>query len=648
MAETPQQTPAASPAPPAPPDPSTIQSILDPIKVDKQVKAKAWNAWHSAKSPEQFKQDFDALDLPKESKAALWNAKFKPHQKLPKPEGFFATHEKTREAILGAFSGIGVPETQTPIRDLGRGLVKTFDLKPQGKDEMAAVSAGLPLPVYRLAKGMVQQAYGLSEEALSSVDWKNFKLKPENLPRTAHGLAGLTTMVASFLLGGKKAPEVVESAPAVAKAAVRSPGMLAQEIAGAGVEPVARAAERRAGTVEGLQEGYHDAQAKAQRTYAEKTAEHSDKVAKMHEEHVQKTLEAKGARADQAKLAARKQSLTRGREEYGKLVGDNVESTHAATRGALDQRWNGLRDRVGPDTPLNSVALSNAVEEGRATLQGAPADLKVFNDLMNQMESSGGEVEEHIDTAEGAKPKLRPLTWDEGRTHFSALGDKLYSGELPGNVYRAVKKVRESLDSELSRAAEESVTEKEGASAGAKVKKEYGQLKSDWKQYMEDWHDLRSMATGGSPLARVFRSADAGVTEGLILGKFGDRLLETLARYTDHGAAPKLMQKLRMMDASLKALPKAGKIPDLPKSLELPAPPKLKEVEPPKLPPPVDPALIRRHKLEDMAGRPFRWYDLFPPYLLEHILLKSPRVREYVANIPRKADAASLAAQGDK
>jgi hypothetical protein len=463
---------------------------------------------------------------------------------------------------------------------------------------------------------------------------------------------------------------------------VRSPGILAQEVAGAGVEPVARAAERRAGAVETLKEShqeklgehavkeaeiqkahevkkaeaaqsYRDEQAQTQKDYAEKKAAYDDKVNKSREEWVRKAYESKGAKAEQAKIAARKETLERGQQEYGRLVGDNVESTHAAVRGGLDDRWNAMREHIGKDTPLNSVKLSEAVEEGRETLQGAPADLKVFNDLMNQMESSEAES---IDTAKGTKPVLRPLTWDEGRTHYSALGDKLYSGELPGNVYRAVKKVREALDNELAQSAEKSVAEREGKAAGVKARIEYGKLKLDWKQYMDDWHDMRSMANGGSPLARVFRSADAGVAEGLILGKFGDRLLETFAKYDKQGASPRLMQKLRVLNEQAKALPKVGSKAYPPK-LQIPEPPKLAEAKPPKqiaepkLPPPpkepkmpplVDPATIRRHRLEDMAARPFRWYDLFPPYLMEHILLKSPKIREYISNIPRKADVEAL------
>jgi hypothetical protein len=54
-----------------------IRSILDPLPVDNEVKARAWDAFHSVKSEDEFRAQFDAIsDLPREAKAALWDAKF--------------------------------------------------------------------------------------------------------------------------------------------------------------------------------------------------------------------------------------------------------------------------------------------------------------------------------------------------------------------------------------------------------------------------------------------------------------------------------------------------------------------------------------------------------------------------------------------
>jgi len=60
------------------------QAILDPLQVPQNVKADAWDAFHSAADQADFQKRFDSLNIPKEAKAALWDAKFQ----LTPPEGY--------------------------------------------------------------------------------------------------------------------------------------------------------------------------------------------------------------------------------------------------------------------------------------------------------------------------------------------------------------------------------------------------------------------------------------------------------------------------------------------------------------------------------------------------------------------------------
>lgn len=53
-----------------------IRPILDPLQVPNSVKHQAWEDFYGAKNPEDFKARVDALNLPQEAKAALWDAKF--------------------------------------------------------------------------------------------------------------------------------------------------------------------------------------------------------------------------------------------------------------------------------------------------------------------------------------------------------------------------------------------------------------------------------------------------------------------------------------------------------------------------------------------------------------------------------------------
>lgn len=86
---TPSATPPQAPSALGVPDysaqvtPETLKSVLDRApeygwKGDRSVQASAWDAWHAAKTPEDFRKAFDAINLPRQTKAALWDLKFQP------------------------------------------------------------------------------------------------------------------------------------------------------------------------------------------------------------------------------------------------------------------------------------------------------------------------------------------------------------------------------------------------------------------------------------------------------------------------------------------------------------------------------------------------------------------------------------------
>jgi len=439
--------------------------------------------------------------------------------------------------------------------------------------------------------------------------------------------------------------------------------ILGQEMAGAGKEPVYlerlrrfavanERLERYKGDVDSVikenaqrlqehsskareaQAVYQKELADYQQATADKKAAHAEKVKVARDEWVQKAYEAKRLQAQHDSAQAQLDTIKRGQEAYAKIVKQNVDSTYAAVKGSLDQRWKAVNDTVGTTTPINSVAVRDAIEAAKEKyLMGAPESLKVFNDLTRQMQGP-----EQLDAASGIEQSLRPLTWGEGRVHYSALGDKMYSGELPGNVYHALGAVRDALDRQLS-----DVAKARGAG------KMYDSVRADWSRFMDDWRDMRSISVGGSPLARVMRAQDPGFVAAQITGKAGERMAATLGHYKQFGGNPEAVSKYRALGDRAKSVPKV-RVPAAPGKLELPPEPKTGEAPTPstvkaaklkpaprfELPKEVDPVEVRRRKLAEMAGRPFRFYDLFPPYLIEHLAVKSPAIREWLATQTRQ------------
>src|SRR5438552_7000521 len=120
-------------------------------------------------------------------------------------------HPVAREAALGAFSGLGIPETMTPVRDLARGVAQ-LGAPPTTTGEKVSTALGVPVPAYRMAKGLAEQTYGLGKDVYQG-------LTSGDMAQAAHGGAGLATEAGSMLLGGKKAPEVADSAVSAARTA---------------------------------------------------------------------------------------------------------------------------------------------------------------------------------------------------------------------------------------------------------------------------------------------------------------------------------------------------------------------------------------------------------------------------------------------
>jgi hypothetical protein len=227
---------------------------------------------------------------------------------------------------------------------------------------------------------------------------------------------------------------------------------------------------------------------------------------------------------------------------------DNLQRTYKTARSALDSRWGQFRQGM-EGVQLDPTKAFNDIEAAKAKyLKGSPASLQVFNNLAREMgiqefmEGAGGELKAILGSGE--------LPFDTARIHYSAIGDKLAQGNLPGNVYQALKSVQESLDKQLTDAA-----------ASRNLSKEYSGLKSDEHQLRTDWTDPKS------PLARAHKALDANFLEPHVLGRGNEYLTKQLERYRKYGAEPHLPLAARRFSEEASAITK--KIPEV---KELPKP----------------------------------------------------------------------------
>jgi Skp family chaperone for outer membrane proteins len=327
---------------------------------------------------------------------------------------------------------------------------------------------------------------------------------------------------------------------------------------------------------------------KVNESHAKKLADYHEKVTKTFDEAKQSQIEGEAKHAsDVAKVEAenaekqakyeqkvaavtRRGTLSGYQERYAKVVKDMVDRTHNNVRKWLDSRWEALREKNKMER-LDSQRIKYGFDAARAILAGQPEDLKLFNQIIDEVSSKTDIVDN--------QPRLRPMSWEEGRVSYTNLGDKKYASS--GLLRKAYGMAQDVVGQQLNDAANRAGTGRE-----------YQLLKNDWSQYMEDWNDMSSVVTGGgSPLARLRRMVDLPYVADAVNGKAADRLMETIDRYKRFGGNRQTMEGLRRIAKQAEELPK--KKPETPSlkatpeatreipTKELPKPPQLKKVPPP-------------------------------------------------------------------
>lgn len=404
-------------------------------------------------------------------------------------------------------------------------------------------------------------------------------------------------------------------------------------------------------------------------------------VAKANEASFNAQIQARNIKVlEQNKLMAQRVALEEAVNRTAMNLRDNARITEQNVKSNLDQRYAAIREAVG-DSAVSSEPITNAVRHAETgILQGSGENIKVFREIMEAAGASdlaqatvfrgmgfagrqGGTnisdlppavvqrmmaadplLEAKMQSAGFGTVRGAELGFRDAHGFYSELGRKLFSRErLPGDVYRALKHVHDEIGRQLQRTAEV-VGQGEA----------FRSAQADWSNYMKTFHDMRAVARGGSPVARLIRAEDPGFALDPIVGKAAGRATAMLRNYQRFGAQPELALQLLRDTVRLKNMPtKAKEIPEvvrkdkpLPRQPEAPpplAPPRLKELPPkPEALPRIDAQALKRIALEARAKgiRLNHWdwlaigtaklYPVSALYLARHVLrLKS--LREFLS-----------------
>jgi len=540
-----------------------------------------------------------------------------PKATAAKPEG--GLKKFGRGAALGAFSGLGIPETQTPIKDLAKGLVSPP--KPSTGDIVGESILG---PGYRAAKGIFGSA-GEAAEAVGANPRKPWQFGPVDIEKLGHGLGSLAAQILA-LKGGKEATEapiaeseVIRGGKAVGEGIAEVPPKVVQSASLARYEVNKAEAAAKAAAEKKLadyQKAAEEAKSTATRELAasrskhvSETAEQIGKTKELAKKYKENLASKRQIEAENTRNEATRQVLTRQAETGTKELTNNLKQTLDNTKASFDKEYadfdskilgksaakpkgtlqaqlsplaesvQNAKENIIEGSPESIKQFENILKEGTDPLLaqasvfrkgGAGVDVKELlssrflnetqrNNLLKSIKESGGEPEAGVSPI-GPEATI-PAS--DLRGYITELESKIYDGNLLPDVKAAVKSVVQAGKAEL----ESAIGEAHGKSAVAA----YKDLNSRYSDYLTDWRDISRT----NPLPRVRKVLLEGVTTKnpnypvhldvarILKGANAQKALVLLDKYKKFGAEPKLLANYNKALELLDEIPNPKKVPEV-------------------------------------------------------------------------------------
>ena len=462
-------------------------------------------------------------------------------------------------------------------------------------------NTGLPT-----ASGAVESALGpaapiIAHTVRGFVDQARTQGIPEALGNVAGGILGgeITGgvlrgagQVGKGILskGARGAAEDVVSDTLDANSAARDKAATQNAAAQAkAAEQNAKAAQKHAAKTQTIQ-AQNDA---AQSDFEAAQAAHNDAVAKADEVN-------KAAAEDQT---ARGQYARQLQQTSSRLL-NRIQRVQKTAKGNLDQSYTDIGEATaGQTVPLSN--LSAAVSKAEGMLRGSAENIKVFRDIMArqpEIDEATGEIQETpshplylaVQKAAqeagevlpgGAEAGTIPTTdanFKDLRGYYSELGEKLAGGNLPGDVYKAMRSLQDQIGTMLQKMANKS-------GVGGK----YRTTQNLYRDYMQTFKESAGPNHSGSPIAQSLDAADpAYAIKPLTDPATAARVRNMLSRFDPAvngvGGAGQLYDNFRNVSRQYEA---SGKLKPVAGPGEAPTPPTPKPL--PQAPTPVQPKLTQ-------------------------------------------------------
>lgn len=330
-------------------------------------------------------------------------------------------------------------------------------------------------------------------------------------------------------------------------------------------------------------------QAQAEADTAKANKEREERIAKVnadkqaaYEEAKKKTDELNQAQAEQV---GRRAELAKKVDTDSAQFGTDVKALENKVRLEGRALYKPIDDALvdengAPETvPVHDVSdLVTHAEEN--ILKGSSESIKQFREILQRAEDDAEPELKESETdprkyayAAGSQG-MEDFTFNDLQGYSSELGKAMMRPGLAGDVYHALKYVRNGLKEQMYDMAERHDMGEQLTKADA-----------FWKQYERTFHDMSPVKRGGSPVAHIQRAVDPGYILDPLLGKAGTRAISLIRKYDPALAdrAGQLVKDYREMQELPKKI-KVAESPEPPKLAEPPSPREPKQVKMPEKP----------------------------------------------------------------
>lgn len=274
----------------------------------------------------------------------------------------------------------------------------------------------------------------------------------------------------------------------------------------------------------------------------------------MMEEFKAKSAEAAAKEGERTAAHAAREQATQQINQGSRQLGDDIKQLDSKVRQEGNAKYDAVRQATKDDPGVPLAELSNEARTAEKMLKGSPEQIKQFRDLIRKAPEAGGVQTSAGFTqpgdplydqlvAEGAIDQGGNIKFDDLQGYSSEIGAKLATGNLPGDVYQALKYLKEKIDGDKA-----IIAERNGAGPLLKDADAY------WRKYMETFYDKPSAVA--ATLQRVGKLDPQHYAEPFLKGKAANRGVEALAHYDPELA--KRAKALQVQYEDLQKTPKAS------------------------------------------------------------------------------------------